>query len=151
VGRKKARSKILIALTLISAGMKSSDLKSVKKCDLDLDYLPKNETSNFKFILIDIDTKNLNQNDPQQSENLQLVRGTKRLEFHADISEEFENMYPKYSSGIVKRSGGWLSYNPQARTIEIYGKSIAYGPSDHEIVRKIIQSSYPDIIVSIRN
>ena len=60
-------------------------------------------------------------------------------------------MYPNYSSGIVKRSGGWILYNPQARTIEIYGKSIAYGPSDHEIVRKIIKSCYSDITVSIRN
>jgi phosphohistidine phosphatase len=73
-----------------------------------------------------------------------IVRGTARAEFHSDIYDECDLQLEELGLMCQCVGGGKIIHDAAKKTLEVYGKSQAYGKANHSTAADILKKTYPD-------
>ncbi|KOB69620.1 Phosphohistidine phosphatase [Operophtera brumata] len=116
--------------------MSSTSLEAIPKVDID-------PSGVFKYILIKVHGEMVNNEEP----SVNIVRGFKRCEYHADIFDEVQPKLEPFDCEPL--GGGRISHEPDNKKIHIYGYSQGYGKADHEITAQLVKAAFPGYTISI--
>lgn len=105
--------------------------------DVDIDV------GKFKYIQIRVST-------PSGSEKI-IIRGDSSAEYHADIYDPVSKGIEALGLDTEPIGGGRIFHNVAAKTIEVYGYSMGFGPADHSITVEKLKKVYPDYTISFSN
>jgi len=104
----------------------------------------------FKYVLIQVIGASANVDSKENC--MFLVRGNMRGAYHADIYEEFEQIFRKKSKLKTRCvGGGRIKHIVAQRHIVVYGYSQGYGQADHSITCKVLRTKYPDYTIEWNN
>jgi hypothetical protein len=79
------------------------------------------------------------------------VRGRCEAEYHADAARALVKLLRANNWDIHVTGGGRIKYDTVAKTIRIYGYSVAYGLADHSCTAELIEVQHDDCVVSWTN
>jgi phosphohistidine phosphatase len=97
----------------------------------------------FKYILVKV-------TDPASKDSKLIVRGFERCAYHSDILDEVKSI----EGGDLEYQplgGGKIIFEPDNKSLFIYGKSDGYGQADHQKSVNILQEKYPDYSITFSN
>eukprot|EP00250_Pteridium_aquilinum_P018596 c24132_g1_i2 orf=711-1769(+) len=89
----------------------------------------------FKYVLIQI-------NDSRGNQKL-VVRGSKRMAFHADIFDNTKEKLKGLELQVQVLGGGRIEHHVAERIIHVYGFSQAYGRANHAVTVALLQQWFP--------
>ncbi|PNW74028.1 hypothetical protein CHLRE_13g582476v5 [Chlamydomonas reinhardtii] len=73
-----------------------------------------------------------------------LVWGDPRAPYHNDLLQKAKQMAQRYGGlKVTVLGGGRIRHDPQARAIDVYGYSAAFGPAPHELAAALLARWYP--------
>eukprot|EP01063_Lacrimia_lanifica_P013556 TRINITY_DN20200_c0_g1_i1.p1 TRINITY_DN20200_c0_g1~~TRINITY_DN20200_c0_g1_i1.p1 ORF type:complete len:151 (+),score=50.40 TRINITY_DN20200_c0_g1_i1:174-626(+) len=68
--------------------------------------------------------------------------------FHKDLASPCKAAIEKCKYNVWMDGGGWITVDTEAKTMHVFGVSIAMGPADHELTSKLLAEQFPDYAVT---
>ncbi|KAL8565076.1 hypothetical protein ACOMHN_005279 [Nucella lapillus] len=77
-----------------------------------------------------------------------IVRGTVLARFHADIYDTLDANLETEGINCECVGGGKIKHDPEKRTIEVSGKSQAYGKANHATTAKLLEEAFAEYSIT---
>ncbi|GLC73499.1 hypothetical protein PLESTF_001384300 [Pleodorina starrii] len=72
-----------------------------------------------------------------------LVWGDARAPYHNDVLQKAKAMARPMGLQVTPLGGGRIRHDPEARAVQVYGYSAAFGPAPHEVAAALIHRWFP--------
>ena len=72
-----------------------------------------------------------------------IVRGSSSAEYHNDVLHMAVNETRVRNGAVQALGGGRIEHDVSARSVRVFGYSMAFGSAVHEVAAEIVRRSYP--------